>query len=126
MGAKKKEFTIIVFCVLACFVSVATAADDWTTKNKIAQYTGSILILADCLQTLEIAKNDDYYETNPIMGRDPNQEMVVGYFATAMVGYWGISYLLTEKWRNRFQFLVIGVQAGYVCHNYNIGIRVAF
>ena len=37
----------------------------------------NILQPIDMLQTLEIANNDDYYETNPILGKHPSEAHVV-------------------------------------------------
>lgn len=85
-------------------------------------------------QTLDIASNPQWKETNPILGEHPTRSEVTRYFAVAAVLHPTISALLpTDKclgpvcdWRKAWQWVTIGVEAGYVAHNYSLGIRTDF
>ena len=53
-----------------------------TEKDKSLIVASTILQGIDMLQTLEIANNDKYYETNPILGKHPSEFQVIAYFVT--------------------------------------------
>ena len=90
------------------------------------QSVASILIIVDCMQTLEITESDEYEETNPYLGRDPEPESVYAYFATVLAGTWLAADLAPARWRKYFQGMVIGIEYGAVSYNYNLGIRITF
>ena len=71
-----------MFLVLLVLLYCSNAnALDWkkyyqeplTEKDKSLIVTSTILQGIDMLQTLEIANNDKYYETNPILGKHPSE-----------------------------------------------------
>jgi len=112
----KGKITAILFLI----VLVAGCAHDKWTRNDTYRHIALTTVMAiDWLQTKEIARNDDYEETNPILGEDPSQMQVDAYF----LGAWAAT---TATWRKWFQFGVIGVETGYVIHNHAIGIRISF
>ena len=125
-----------ILFILLFLVSPALAEDNkWTKADTARQLTFTAITGVDWLQTKEIARNPKYYETNPYLGKYPSQRKVDTYFAFCVSGHAIISYLLPTKMeiyecrinpREVWQYFWIGVEAGYVGHNYNVDIRIRF
>jgi hypothetical protein len=102
-------------------------ASDWSKVDTALQITYSALHVIDWGQTLDIAKHPkDWSETNPILGKHPSISKVNSYFAATLVGHAVVSYLLPKPYRRIWQCMWIGIEAGYVTHNYSVGINVRF
>ncbi len=98
--------------------------DKWTREDKILQGIQLGVQGIDWLQTREIARNDDYYEANPQIGKYPTQWEVDRYFlVSAGLGVL-ITHLLPQEHRKYWLSFRIGVSSSMVIHNYNIGIRI--
>lgn len=81
-----------------------------------------LLLLADARQSAMIRREPErYYERNHLVKKHGNK-----YFVAAGVGHAAISFVLPERERKVWQYGTIAVQAGYVAHNYRIGLRVSF
>ena len=122
---KKQAVSYIIFFVIALCCSNANA-DKWTSRDTAYQGTAITLLAVDWLQTKEIARNPEYHETNPILGRNPKQSEVDLYFAGCAIGHTLVAYYLPQKYRRWWQYVWIGVQSGYVCQNIIMGVRIAF
>lgn len=123
----KKLLISFLICFLICLIPVTTlAVDEWTKKDTTYQAVFLTLMAADWLQTKEIARNPNYYERNPILGKYPSQNEVDIYFLSTAIVHAGIAYYLPKKYRRYWQYIFIGIQAGCVGHNYNTGIRISF
>lgn len=123
---KKITYSMIIFAFLLQS-SITYGKDEWTKIDSAYQALFLILDSADWLQTREIARNPKYYEQyNPILGKHPSVEQVDLYFATMAVFHTLISYHLPTNLRRKFQLLSIGVEAGCIIHNFNIGIDIKF
>ena len=82
-------------------------------------------LAVDAMQTRYIGKNcNEYRETNPILGECPNTSRVVTYFIASGLAYTGIKFMLPEKYKDQFSWLVLGVEVGAIAHNFNIGIKL--
>ena len=81
---------------------------------------------ADWNQTRQIAANPGhYYELNPILGQHPSAAAVNRHFAI----YEGVvlagAYAF-PSYRNNILGISATVEAGFVAHNYSIGLKVNF
>lgn len=114
-----------VFLLLICLLySSSTYAGKWTRKDTIRQVVFISILAVDWQQTHKIATNPRYIETNPILGPNPSIKEIDIYFFSSAVLHSVIAYKLTPKWRKRWQYIWIGIEAGYIHHNYSAGIRL--
>lgn len=82
-------------------------------------------LAVDAMQTRYIGKHcSEYHETNPILGDCPSTSRVATYFIASGLAYTGIKFMLPEKYREQFSWLVLGVEVGAIAHNFNIGIKL--
>jgi len=111
------------------------AAAEWTTADTAREVTYLGLHVADWGQTLDIAENDDFYETNPVLGKQPSRGEVNRYFALTGLTHVAISAVLPNEatfmshdWNPRasWQYVSIAVEGSTVYRNYKIGIRIEF
>jgi len=107
--------------------SSASMAASWGQNDSQRQWLYLTAHGLDWLQTRYIANhNEAYYETNPILGREPSQEKVDIYFlSTALLHSW-LAYSLRPQYRKWFQYSTIVMETGYVGHNINLGIGFDF
>ena len=125
-----------VFILASVFSSPVHAESDWTITDTGLQLAYTTVHVMDWLQTRQIAANPDkWHETNPVLGEHPSKGKVDAYFATTLVAHTAISYLLPKEVdvmgykvpaRNIWQMVWIGVEVGYVAHNYSLGIQAKF
>ena len=94
---------------------------DWYRHGAL---TG--LMLVDWRQTVEITKKPDrFYEAGParlFIGKHPSEREVNIYFLSAYAFKTGTSYLLPYKWRELFQYVMIGGSGLCVGNNFAIGL----
>lgn len=112
---------VIAFTLL--FLTIGCAHQPFTQSDKILLGTSLTLQAIDWQQTKEIAKDPYRRESNMILGEYPSQHEVDLYFLTTTLSCIAVAYYLPPKWRNVFWGFWIGVEGGYVTHNYQVGIR---
>ena len=78
------------------------------------------------LQTLEIANNDNYYETNPILGKHPSEFQVITYFITRAFTLSELTKMTSQKYRGFVHAFNIAYNYDTVRKNHSIGIRIGF
>ena len=78
------------------------------------------------LQTLEIANNDDYYETNPILGKHPSELEVITYFVARAFTLSELTKMTPQKYRGFTHAFNIVYNFDIVRKNHSIGIRIGF
>jgi len=111
--------------IFMVFLLVGTAfAGEWTTQDAMMQGALSLSLGVDYLQTIEITRNDNYYETNLILGKHPTKTDVGLYFSGCLVGSYLIARALPRRYRTIFQGIVIGGQISTIIRNYQLGIRI--
>lgn len=130
----------LIFALLL-LVSISAQADDWSTGDTYRESAFQTLLALDFLQTRNISKSSNYcgvgkqnehpnchyvQEMNNYLGACPTLGAINRYFLVGSALHAGIAYLLPEKYRAPFQYVTIGVEAGYVAHNFSIGIGVKF
>ena len=143
----KKIIIAIILCVVLSSPCYAYRfMDSWSRADTALQGVFLGLLAVDYFQTRTMAKNDwmldgkQYSEINPIMGSHPSTGSVDAYFAISAVGHTIIAMALPPNYsfhwfdgeelnipaRRLWQFLWIGVEAGYVGWNYSVGVRIEF
>lgn len=126
--------TIISVFVLIVACTSVQAADPWSKSDITREVAYLALHVADWGQTRNIVHRADTgcdgqptcIERNPILGRNPSIKRVDTYFAVTALAHVAISHALTHEWRNGWQYITIGVEAGYVGNNYSIGLNIDF
>jgi hypothetical protein len=140
----KKAFIIAAIVALSGCATINYKPDPWTTQDTVLQAAFTALTVVDWGQTRSGAaemKTDQwgntigyrYRELNPVLGEHPTKGSIDAYFPAMILAHAGIAYLLPANrdengisWRTIWQSVWIGVEAGYVHRNYQMGIRVGF
>ena len=116
----------IIFC-LFLLIPVATQASDWTSADTKREAVYLVLHTVDWSQTRNIARNPDrFYEQNSILGSHPSTSQVDQYFVATAALQFAVAYYLPAEYRKAFQYISIGHDAGYMAHNFSIGINTKF
>lgn len=108
-------------------VLMPSMAMSWDTKDTY--YQGAVIgtLLTDMAQTLYIADNpNEYSEMNPLLGKHPSQEKVVGYFMGWIVAHTAIAMALPPTYRRIWQGVFIIGELGAIGHNALAGVRLDF
>ena len=105
-------FLIFPFC--------ANADTNWY------QVAANTTLVADWLQTREIASYDYPDEENPILGERPSQAEVNRYFLASTVLTNVVGELLPKEYSDYFYLTVAVVETKVVLGNYAIGVRIKF
>jgi hypothetical protein len=103
--------------ILLLFAAPLSAETNW---YRVAANT---TLVVDWLQTHEIAKNNNYYETNKILGKHPSTGDVNRYFMSSILLTNIIGELL-PKYSDYFYIAVAVVETKIILNNYVIGIRI--
>lgn len=122
---------LVCFLILSFFLTLcakpancfdAMRGEDWSRQ---AAFT--ILEIADWLQTKEgIKYPTKYREINPFINSNPTTANIDRYFVACIVGNALITYVLPEKYRDKWQIVGISLQAYTVNNNLNLGIKIKF
>jgi hypothetical protein len=123
----KHIFVFLAVLILFILGSKQVKSDELTTKELTAEVIWQVTQAIDMFQTIEIGEHGErWYETNPILGRDPNTPEIVGYFAIR--GY--AHYWITKNIRKEFRWpwLAVTTYLNYdvIEHNHSMGIRIQF
>jgi len=114
------------FIFFLLFISPSFASD-WSSSDTKREAVYLVLHTADWAQTREIARNPDkWYEQNSMLGSHPSISQVDQYFIATAALQFAIAYYLPAEYRKVFQYLSITHDAGYVAHNFSIGIQARF
>jgi len=107
--------------------STQLIATTWDKNDSQRQWMYLTAHSLDWLQTRYIANHSDaYYETNPLLGREPSQGKVDAYFFTTGLLHSWIAYNLRPRYRKWFQYSTLVMETGYVGHNVSLGIGFDF
>jgi hypothetical protein len=108
-------------------VLIPSMAMSWDSKDTYYQGAVVSALLIDMGQTLHIADNPNkYYEMNPLLGKHPSKEQVVGYFMGGIVAHTLIAMALPQDYRRVWQCVWIGIEGAVIYNNYNIGVKIAW
>ena len=108
---------IIIWLLIILQGCASVPFEDWSTADTVRQGAFLGLLAVDTYQTHGIVDDPNCYETNPILGRDPSDGSINVYMLGCAVGHTLVSGLLNPEWRERWQYIWIGAEAGTVIHN---------
>ncbi len=116
------KYILIIFFLLG---ASELKAQEWTQENTSWEYAYFATHLIDWGQTLEISRNQKYYELNPILGRYPTEQQVNQYFILS-----GIAHHLIARWlgkhRLTYQHVTFYINFANVTRNAQMGINIIF
>lgn len=129
----KKPLTVREFVVgfgAACLFVYgirSCEAAEWDTTDKVLFGSYVALQVIDTAQTYKVHKHPDQWEeTNPIYGKDPNMLLVVGLKSLVVGG----TYWLVKDMSGPHRKLVLGavnaLQFSIVAGNYQVGLKFGF
>jgi hypothetical protein len=121
--------------LLLGFLCANAKADDshygnfFTTQPKL-EFVFDGALMADMMTTADI-KNTNLVETNPILGAHPSDAKIAAYGLAAAGLHAAITYEMVSNDVPRgiitaWELVSIGVETGYVAHNYRLGLRIKF
>ena len=100
--------------------------EDLTEVDKANIVLFNVLQGIDMLQTLEIANNDKYYETNKILGKHPSEAEVVTYFIARGFAHYQATRMIPQRYRNFFHGYNVVYNYNVIRDNHQLGIRIDF
>lgn len=134
---------------LLLLLALPARGDEWTTEQITMEGVYQVVAAMDWDQTRTIATaqacapytvstspygpavmgigcSPVYQEFNPLLGPHPAVADVDRYFAVSAITHLVVSAFLPADWRNGWERLSVGFEAGIVSHNYGVGIQVRF
>ena len=114
--------------LLLLFLLPSTANSEELSKaEKVGELSFQVVNFIDMMQTLEIVHHSDlYYETNPILGKHPQQHEVLTYFMIRGATHYHITKWLPKKFRPAWLTVTFLPQIPLIEHNHNLGIRIGW
>jgi hypothetical protein len=89
--------------------------------------TANGLLFVDMLQTVEISKNDKFYEKdNWVLDTHPSEQKVYQYFILAGVLVNVIGETIPDKYSDMFYISTSAVQIKVVNQNIQLGVKIKF
>lgn len=120
---KKIKTICVLFLIIFQMFLISCAHDSWTKADTALLTAGLGLKTVDYLQTKEIVRNPNYWETNPGLGENPKQNYVDLWFLGGAIIQGGVAWLLPSDWRKVWLGAWIGISGTCVIHNHRIGVR---
>jgi len=96
----------------------------WTPLNTVLAVTSTGLQLADCSQTITIARSKYYQETNFLLPRKPTVGRVLASCAVAITTNALLAKVLPNPWRNVSLAVVTLIEADAVLSNARPGLGI--
>lgn len=122
--------------LLVIFNSSAFAGNwEWGAADYAREAVALGLTVVDWGQTRDIRHHAGMKELNPILGREPSDGKINGYFATVMILHPLVTAALPKQAtilglkispRTAWQYFYIGVEATAISSNWNGGLRMRF
>ena len=103
-----------------------TVVHAWTTADTYREAGYDALLVLDAKQTSWAMSHPGWQELNPLLGSHPSQAQINRHFIACALLHGVVSGVLPEKYRSRWQWSTIGIEAFVVAHNKYIGIRMSF
>jgi hypothetical protein len=104
---------------------------NFVTTQPVEEFVFDAALAADMLTTADIKNHPNLIETNPILGQHPSDAKIAMYGASAALLHAAVTYELVSQDVPKpvirvWEYLSIGVEVGYVTHNYKIGLKMRF
>jgi len=133
----RKAFEMVVVVALLWFwcwfvfhTDSLCAAERWTASNTAMEVGYNVAAFIDMRTTMDIREHSDIEEVGPIasavLGRNPEPLPTAAYFLTTSALHYGVSRSLPPGWREGWQMVTIGVEAGYALNNVRLGLKWAW
>lgn len=117
-----KNLAALLIC---CALSVPAAAADFDTTDKVLFGSFVALEVVDIAQTWQVHKHpDEWRESNPVYGSDPNMAVVIGVKALTVAGVYYLTRDMASTPRKVVLSIANAIMFGVVEHNYSVGIRI--
>jgi len=117
----------LLFTLILTLLSLEGISQELSKTEKVGELAFQTVNFIDMMQTLEIVQHDDlYYETNPILGKHPQQHEVITYFMIRGSLHYQITKWLPEKFRMPWLTVTFFPQIPIIEHNHNLGIRIGW
>ncbi|HDZ25111.1 MAG TPA: hypothetical protein ENH65_01195 [Candidatus Aminicenantes bacterium] len=81
------------------------------------------LHIMDWYQTRQIVDDPNYWEMNPLIGKDPTRGQVNSWMAGFAVGHLVTSHFLPKEYKKWFQGISLGAKGATVIWNYRVGLK---
>ena len=118
---------VMMLSLLILTLSTSTISKELTKSQKVGELAFQTVNFIDMMQTLEIVQHDDlYYETNPILGKHPQQYEVITYFMIRGSLHYQVTKWLPEKFKMPWLTVTFFPQIPIIEHNHNLGIRIGW
>ena len=119
---------ILIGVTLAGCSTHASNWKEWDTEKRTVFAASNIALVADWSTTINITKryDENYYETNPILGKHPSEAHVVAYFIARGIAHYHLTNIVPAKYRNFFHGYNIIYNYNTVKDNHELGIRIGF
>ena len=118
---------VMMLSLLILTLSTSTISKELTKSQKVGELAFQTVNFIDMMQTLEIVQHDDlYYETNPILGKHPQQHEVITYFMIRGSLHYQVTKWLPEKFKMQWLTVTFFPQIQIIEHNHNLGIRIGW
>jgi hypothetical protein len=124
---------LISALVMSVLLLVVLCSRAKATETPASEFVFDAALAADMLTTADIKNHpaSQVIETNPLLGQRPSDAKIAAYGAIMA----GLHYGITRELVNQdvpsvvvqtWEWVGIFVEAGYVAHNYHLGLRVKF
>ena len=117
----------LLFTLILCLLSFTAISKELSKAEKTGELAFQAANFIDMLQTIEIVEHSDkWYETNPILGKHPQQHEVITYFMIRGATHYHITKWLPKKFRPVWLTVTFLPQIPIIEHNHNLGIRIGW
>ena len=117
---------LLLSLTLILWLSTANS-EELSKAEKVGELSFQVVNFIDMMQTLEIVQHSDkWYETNPILGKHPQQHEVITYFMIRGATHYHITKWLPKKFRIPWLTITVLPQIPIIEHNHNLGIRIGW
>ena len=117
----------LLFLLLTITLISTANSQELSKEEKMGELSFQTINFIDMLQTVEIVEHGDkWYETNPILGKHPQQHEVITYFMIRGATHYHITKWLPKKFRPVWLTVTFLPQIPLIEHNHNLGIRIGW
>lgn len=119
------KFLLTTFLVFFLFIPsiYGSSTNYWTKADIITESIWVGMHYLDWKQTLKLVDDDDFYEMNPILGRNPTKKSVNEWAATTLLAHLAITHFSKAiGMRDHWLGITVVVKSGVILHNVNIGL----
>jgi len=125
------SYAIVIYGLCVLCSCAGWKPNHWTKADTAREAAFLTVLAVDYGQTADIVDSPEYYELNPILGRDPSIQQVRWYFAGCAIGHYCVARIAPTDFhglnlRKWWQHIWIVIEGGQVWKNASIGIGWRF